>query len=195
MSLQRPNMVLILSDQQTRSAASCSGNPWVQTPHLDRLAVAGTRFDLAYCAAPVCGPSRASLFTGRMPHEHGVTLNSGPLPEGMPTLGSAFAAAGYDSHYIGKWHVPHCFPQETDAIPGFRNHPVPNHPLGVVTDPEIVKQAVEFLATPQDRPFLLVVSLQNPHDICHWIMKDRMEWLDHFSPGPDDPLPPLPENF
>lgn len=192
---EKPNIIFIFSDQQTSKAISCVGNPWLNTPNLDRLAEEGSRFEISYCTAPVCGPARASLFTGLMPHEHGVEINTSPLPDGMPTVGNFFQKAGYESYYIGKWHVEPCFPQEEDYIHGFYNDAVGNHALGEITDSEIVDKTLKYLYQPHEKPFLLAVSLQNPHDICHWIMRDQMEFLEKYSPGPDDELPPLPANF
>ena len=77
------NILLIVTDQQSNRAMSCVGNPYLHTPHMDRLAASGARFEQAYCAAPVCGPSRACLLTGRMPHEHGVLVNGMPVVAGM----------------------------------------------------------------------------------------------------------------
>lgn len=192
---EKPNIIFIFSDQQNVKAMSCAGNRWLHTPHLDRLAAAGSRFEISYCTTPVCGPARASLFTGLMPHQHGVEINTAPLPDGMPTVGNFFREAGYDSYYIGKWHVGPCFPQEKDYIPGFYNDAVGHNALGEVTDSEIVDKTLKYLFQTHEKPFLLAVSLQNPHDICHWIMKDRMELLEKYSPGPNDELPPLPANF
>ena len=63
------NILFLFTDQQSNRALSCAGNPHVHTPHMDRLARSGARFEQAYCAAPVCGPSRACVATGRAPHE------------------------------------------------------------------------------------------------------------------------------
>ena len=71
-----PNILYIFTDQQSATAMSCAGNPEIHTPALDRLAATGMRFDRAYCTYPLCTPSRASMFSGRMPHEVGITENS-----------------------------------------------------------------------------------------------------------------------
>jgi len=130
-----------------------------------------------------------------MPHQHGVEINSLPLPQNMPTIGSILRNAGYETYYIGKWHVPRCFPQGTDEIPGFFNDPIQNNPLGEFTDKEIVDKVISYLKKPKSKPFFLTVSLQNPHDICHWIMKDKTQFLEKYSPKELDSLPPLPANF
>ena len=72
----QPNIVYIMTDQQAFDAMSCAGNPLVHTPALDRLASDGIRFEQAYCAYPLCVPSRAAMFSGRMPHEAGIFVNT-----------------------------------------------------------------------------------------------------------------------
>ena len=71
----RPNILVIITDQQRASMLSCAGNPYVKTPNLDSLAQAGARFERAYVANPVCSPSRTSLITGRMPSAIGMECN------------------------------------------------------------------------------------------------------------------------
>ena len=67
----RPNILFLFSDQHRADALGCAGHPVVQTPNLDRLAGEGVRFENAYCATPLCSPSRISLATGRFPHNSG----------------------------------------------------------------------------------------------------------------------------
>ena len=110
-----PNIELIMTDQQTRDALSCASNQWVKTPAMDRLAAEGTRYTRAYCAYPVCSPSRSSVFTGVLPHAAGVMENGKPIREGLPTLGEVFSKAGYNTAYGGKWHLPKSF----DGMTGF----------------------------------------------------------------------------
>lgn len=193
---RRPNILFVFTDQQTRNAMSAVGNPWVRTPHMDSLARNGVLFQNAYCTSPVCTPSRASLVTGRMPHETGVEWNDIPIPPGFPTLGDVFREAGYETVWAGKWHVPDSYPDREDAIPGFRNLVLPRLPqlgLGAVADGPATDRAVEFIRREHRQPFLLTVSLHNPHDICYWIMERHRELLARFVPTGD--LPPLPPNF
>jgi len=72
----RPNVLMIITDQQSIGALSASGNQYVKTPHLDRLAAEGTRFENSWCTSPVCSPSRSSLITGCMPHKTHVVLTA-----------------------------------------------------------------------------------------------------------------------
>jgi arylsulfatase A-like enzyme len=100
-----PNILLITSDQQR---ADCFGfeNPHVRTPHLDRLAAAGTRFSACITPNLVCQPSRASILTGQLPLTHGVWDNGVDLEPALGERGFAgtLAAAGYDTAFIGKAH-------------------------------------------------------------------------------------------
>ena len=73
------NVLFIMADQLRWDYLSCYGHPTLKTPHLDRLAERGVRFDRAYCQSPICGPSRMSFYTGRYMRSHGSTWNGFPL--------------------------------------------------------------------------------------------------------------------
>ncbi len=96
-----PNILLVITDQQSRFAQSAAGNEWVRTPHLDSLSASGVRFTRAYCASPVCSPSRASLATGRPPHQTGLMANGMPWTASMPELCGHFLSHGYDVGWVG----------------------------------------------------------------------------------------------
>ena len=107
---QRPNLLFVITDQQ-RADTVAPGGP-CRTPHLQALAAAGTRFDRCYAPNPICSPTRASLFTGMLPHAHGVTdvthavdATQADLAPGMPFWPRRLRAAGYRTGYFGKWHV------------------------------------------------------------------------------------------
>lgn len=100
-----PNILLVLADQWRAQALGHAGDPNVQTPHLDRLARSSVRFVNAVSGVPVCSPYRASLQTGQRPLTHGVFLNDVPLAPNAVTLAKVLGAAGYDTAYIGKWHL------------------------------------------------------------------------------------------
>ena len=104
----RPNVLLITTDQQRYDCVGANGNPLIRTPHLDRLAAEGVRFEHCYVQNPVCMPSRASLITGRYCQNHGVRKNGTPLDPQQPNLAHALLAAGYHTASIGKIHlIPH----------------------------------------------------------------------------------------
>lgn len=102
-----PNIIYIVTDQQTASAMSCMGNDDLHTPNMDKLAQAGVLFRNAYCSTPLSGPARAAMFTGYTSHEVGLARNGTPIPDSLRTrtLGTLMQNAGYDCIYAGKWHV------------------------------------------------------------------------------------------
>jgi choline-sulfatase len=98
------NVVLLLSDQHRHDALSIDGHRLARTPALDSLARSGVRFRNTYCTYPICGPARASLWTGQYARRHGVRANEVPWPAGTRTVAHAFARAGYQTGAIGKMH-------------------------------------------------------------------------------------------
>ena len=103
--MKLPNVVFVFGDQWRAQATGYAGNPTVQTPNLDRLAQECVNFNSAVAGCPVCSPYRASLLTGQYPLTHGVFVNDVYLAPNAPSIAQAFAANGYDTAYIGKWHV------------------------------------------------------------------------------------------
>ncbi|MGC9346561.1 MAG: sulfatase-like hydrolase/transferase [Anaerolineae bacterium] len=102
---ERPNILLILTDQQRYDTLGCYGADICQTPHIDALAQRGVRFDRAYTSTVPCSPSRAALFTGLYPHKNHVRVNNQELNPDVPNLASGLQQAGYSLGYAGKWHV------------------------------------------------------------------------------------------
>jgi arylsulfatase A-like enzyme len=102
---KRPNVVFVFPDQMRRCAAGFGGETNISTPVMDRLARESLDFLHAISGMPVCCPARASLMTGRYPHHHGVLINDIHLDDSIPSLGRTFAAAGYRTGYVGKWHL------------------------------------------------------------------------------------------
>ena len=79
--------IVIMTDTQRKDMVGCYGNPDMKTPHLDRLANEGMRFERAYTCTPVCGPARAAMFTGLFPHSNGSWGNSMALGDNVKTIG------------------------------------------------------------------------------------------------------------
>ncbi len=196
----RPNILFIITDQQSADAMSCRmGKQFLHTPTMDRLAQTGMLFTRAYSPNPLCMPSRNSMFTGRYPHETGVTQNADPAgglnPKEFVCLGTYFRNAGYDAAYSGKWHL--CFKVKDIEAHGFEivtGKAKGDHDAGVTDG------AVKFLARPHDKPFLLVASFLNPHNICEWARRlaGREQVLkcgEIGEPPPLEQLPPLPANL
>ena len=100
----RPNFLVILSDQHSPHFLGCAGDPIVRTPHLDRLAEQGILFDAAYCASPLCVPSRMTFLTGRHCSDIGVWTNHCMLPSHFPTFAHGLGAAGYETVLGGRMH-------------------------------------------------------------------------------------------
>ena len=104
---KRRNILLIVTDQHRYDTLGCYGAATCQTPHLDRLAQRGVRFDAAYTPTSPCSPARAALFTGLYPHHNGVPANDYSLNKQVPNLATELGRAGYNLGYAGKWHVDH----------------------------------------------------------------------------------------
>lgn len=179
----RPNLLLILTDQQTHNAWSGAGNPWLRTPAMDSLAARGTAFSQSICPYPVCSPSRSSIMTARMPHETGVEVNGRPIRAGLPTMGEIFRDAGYRTVYGGKWHLPKSF----DGMTGFEKL-IGGSGQGKDMDAPLANTCSTWLRAQPAEPFLMVASFMNPHDICQWIREHK-----GTRPYPiNAPLPPAP---
>jgi arylsulfatase A-like enzyme len=191
-SAARPNILFIMTDQQFAGALGCAGNADVKTPAMDSLAANGVRFEKAYCANPLCVPSRTVMLTGKMPHETGITRNIDAKSETFrtPLLGRFFTDAGYDCGYAGKWHLPLELSQ-TD-IHGFGWFPKGGEKC---PDAKIPEAAAEFFDQKRDKPFLFVASFINPHDICQWARGDALPHGPIPDPPPPDQCPALPDNF
>ncbi len=102
---ERPNILLIITDQHRADWLGCMGHPVLKTPNIDALANTGVVFDDFHVAAPVCMPNRASLMTGRMPSVHGLRTNGCLLPKRANTFVDVLAKAGYRTASIGKSHL------------------------------------------------------------------------------------------
>ena len=199
----RPNILLIYTDQQTLDTLSCGGNTWLRTPNMDFLARSGVRFEKSYCPAPICGPSRGSFAYGRHPHETGVRYNGETPKEDIPSMGNLLRNAGYDTTWTGKWHLPESYPNDSE-IQGFHYLDRPTEMkggfLGDAVDMHYAQRAGIYLrwhAGLSAKPWFLGVSLHNPHDICHYfINKGGFTDMPEMDPENIDTthLPPLPEN-
>ncbi|MCF6525362.1 sulfatase-like hydrolase/transferase [Streptomyces sp. JJ36] len=180
-------VVVVLTDQQRWDTTGVHGNPADVTPVFDRMARTGTHVEQAITPQPVCAPARAALQTGCWPTTTGVFRNGlAPRPE-LPTLAGCFAEAGWETGYIGKWHLAaeaagHG-PVPPERRGGYR-HWLASEVLEFTSDAyrtvlhdergapvrlpgyrsdALVDAAVRFLADHHERPFLLFLSLIEPH--------------------------------
>ena len=101
----RPNILFVFSDQQRADTCSCYGQPLPITPHLGALAREGVLFEHAFSSQPVCGPCRSIFQTGLYPTQTGCFRNGIMLPQDVKTLAHYMEEAGYETAYIGKWHL------------------------------------------------------------------------------------------
>lgn len=172
---ERPNIIYIFTDQQSAKMMSCTGNNWLKTPAMDYIAQNGVRFTRAYTTNPVCSPARVSLMTGRFagnfldPEGKAVKENigsmrireiSGQVRE--TTLASFMGKAGYELVYGGKEHLPKPLVPETL---GFRD---------ICDDErdELAGAVSAYIKSKPGKPYFLIVSLINPHDICYMAIRD-----------------------
>jgi arylsulfatase A-like enzyme len=174
---RKPNVVYLFSDEHRWQSLSFTEMPNVRTPHMASLAKQGVSFNYCISNYPVCSPHRAMLMTGRWPYQQGVIDNGIALSPEETTLGKVFKAAGYDTAYIGKWHLggvraePFGFDDSliwTDDNTHWdksKYHPHdggPVQPKGynatLMTD-----QALAFIEERRERPFFLMVSWNPPH--------------------------------
>lgn len=216
---KRPNIIVILTDDQGPWAMGCAGNDEIRTPHIDRLATEGTRFDQFYCASPVCSPARATLLTGQIPSQHGVHdwLSGGNVPsegvdpirylEEKPSYVQVLADNGYVCGLSGKWHlgdslVPqhgfsHWYVHQRGGGPYYGAPMVRDG--APVTEPGYLTEAIgddacAFLAAHADGPgpFYLSVHFTAPHS--PWIDNHPAEIVASYADCPFDSIPRDPEH-
>lgn len=173
------SIIFILTDDHRYDALGCAGHPFLETPHLDSLAKNGVHAKNAFVTTALCSPSRASILTGQYAHRHGVVDNANPIPPGTVFFPQRLKAAGYQTAFVGKWHMG----GESDAPqPGFDHWvsfrgqgtylPSPNglnvngtrvDQKGYITD-ELTDYALDWLGKRgNDKPFFLYLSHKGVH--------------------------------
>lgn len=172
---KQPNIIYIYTDQQSETMMSCSGNKYMKTPAMDYIANNGIRFTRAYTTNPVCSPARVSMMTGRFPgyfndkkgnqaRENGGSMNIPEVSEQVKSTSIAayLKKAGYNLVFGGKEHLP---PSLAPKALGFND----------ITDNErdiLADEAAKYIRKKHDKPYFMVVSLINPHDICYMAIRD-----------------------
>ena len=199
----RPNVVLILTDDQGYGDMGVYGNPAVQTPHLDALARQGVRLDQHYSGAPLCAPARAALLTGRYHQRTGalsVESNRGMdrIAPREATVADLFKAAGYATGMVGKWHNGVFDPRHHPRAAGIRRVrrlPQRRHVL-LALDPGIAAgrrgiatgryltdvftdEAVGFLQRHRSEPFFLYLAYNAPHAPLEAPPEDVRPFTEH----------------
>jgi len=199
---RKPNIIYIFTDQQSATMMSCTGNQYLKTPAVDYLAANGVRFERAYTPNPVCVPARTSMMTGYFPDSHGIRRNSNVLRFNgehnyeETNISAQLKRAGYHTAYGGKTHLPK---QLYPAPLGFEV-------VSTGRKMDLSEDAVEFIKRKHDKPYYLVLSYINPHDICYFFRTDLGKTFDLIEdlkakaaaiPGfyESDQCPPLLPNF
>ena len=215
-SARRPNIIFVFADQLRASSTGYAGQEPVQTPRLDRFAAQGAVFTTAVSPLPVCTPYRASLITGRTALSTGVVLNDIPLATTETTIAHACKAGGYDTAYIGKWHLNG--PDRRAPVPpgpprqGFdhweaanfdHNYDYSVYYEGESVEPHVwegydaesqTTAAIDYLqGRGQERPFCLFLSWGPPHHPYRTVPR---RYLDKYDPAaikgrPNCPEPPV----
>lgn len=169
----RPNIVLILTDDQRWDTLGCSGHGLLKTPHIDQLAAEGTRFREAFVTTSICCISRASYFTGQYCRKHGVGDFHTPLkPDALAnTFPALMKRAGYRTGCFGKWGIGGPEPRELFDVWGAWGGQGEFHQVWKPTGEKIhnseylARHAEQFLRDqPAEKPFCLTILFKSPHD-------------------------------
>lgn len=193
----RPNIVLVMADDQGWGDMAYNGHPNVETPNFDKAAATGIRFDRFYAAAPVCSPTRASVMTGRTPNRMGVFKWGYPMRPQETTIAEALKSAGYATGHFGKWHLgsvrngspanpgKNGFDEWLSAPNFYDNGSVLSHngkAVKTVGESSIVAvdAAMNWMVekAKADSPFLAVVWFGSPHSPHRAAEEDRVLYDD-----------------
>ena len=212
---KKPNVVFILTDQWRASAFGYTGDPNVKTPNLDKLAGQSVNFTNAVSVCPVCTPYRASLLTGRFPTSTGMFLNDIYLPEEELCMAEIYQSAGYQTAYIGKWHldghgrINNVAPERRQGFEYWKalecSHDYNQMPYYEQDSPEmkywegyspfaLVEDAQQYMAShaADAQPFLLFLSIATPHFPHHSAPE---EYMDMYPPSQIKLNPNVPEEL
>lgn len=175
---ERPNLLVIYTDDQRFDAWSMGGSPYLKTPNLDRIALEGAWFPRSYASTSRCCPSRASFLTGKNSHETGVISNHPDFDvlERHASFVDALDQAGYDTAYIGKWHLPNPGAAPVRGFDHWVSYEGPGKHFDQVFNVDgeqrasqghqadvLVDYAIEFIGQEREGPFCLIVAFKNPH--------------------------------
>ncbi len=196
--VERPNVVLIMSDDQGWGETGYNGHPHLKAPVLDEMAATGLRLDRFYAASPVCTPTRASVMTGRHANRSGAFAPNWSTRPEETTIAHILKAAGYRTGHFGKWHLG-AVKENSPVNPrrmGFdeylshdnyfemnpllsRNGAPPRIVPGESSE-ILVDEAIRFLrkVNSEDQPFFIVIWFASPHDPYSGLDKDIALYRD-----------------
>jgi len=183
LAMDHPNILFVFTDQQRWDTCGLHGNPLDLTPNFDAMAREGAHLRNCFTPQPVCGPARACLQTGRYATRAGSWRNGIPLSTELPTLAGILSSAGYETGYIGKWHLASSQAVEEKERGGYQSWLAANaseacsRPYRTVLFDErgnetflpgyrvdaYTDAAIRFLERPRDKPFFLFLSYLEPH--------------------------------
>ncbi len=204
---QRPNIIFIFIDDMRYDSMSYMNHPFLQTPNIDRLANGGMFFNHAYVTTSLCSPSRASILSGQYAHRHGVLNNFTPLPKSTPTFPVELQKGGYETAFIGKWHMGG---SSDEPRPGFdhwisfRGQGVYNNPTfningesvkrdGYMTD-LLTDYAEDYLKREKDKPFFMYLSHKAVHADFYPAERHKDAFSDVELKHPES-MADTPENY
>ena len=183
---ERPNIVIIFTDDHAQHAISAYGSTMNRTPHIDQLAADGVRFNQSFVGNAICGPSRATLLTGLHSHANGQTGNRSPFRDELPTFAKTLQANGYDTAMIGKWHIttkPNGFDHWAIKRGGYYNSRFETKEgmetsHGHVTD-VITQRSLDWIKQREDpeNPFMVWIS----HSAVHRVWAPALRHLDRYA--------------
>jgi len=192
-SAEKPNIIFILSDDHAAQAISAYNSSVNRTPHIDRLAAEGIRFDNCFVTNSLCAPSRAVILTGKYSHLNGVTDNRTEFDGSQQTLPKLMQQAGYRTAIIGKWHLKsqpagfdysHILPGQgsyidPEMIENGRRHKLRGYVTDIITD-ESLRWLKQNAQTGQ--PFFLMLQHKAPH--ADWVSDEKHKALYESSEIP-----------
>lgn len=181
-----PNLLFIFSDQHSASVCGCYGDEIAMTPSLDRLASGGVVFDSAYCASPICTPSRMSMMSGKYPHNSKVWGNNDILSSAIPTMAHSLGYAGYDPCLVGRLHSV-----GPDQKLGYSARLVGDHHPNWVGMPRVDMGQLEGTASPDRRSLKYSGAGQSAYeikdrDVADAAMRKLDELAEELSTGQRD---------
>jgi N-acetylglucosamine-6-sulfatase len=175
--VRHPNVVFVLCDDLRAECLGVAGHPHLKTPHIDALAAEGLYFKNTFCTTSLCSPSRASILSGLYAHTHGVQNNFTEFPTSLESFPLVMQQAGYETAYVGKWHMGEDNDEKRPGFDFFATHKgqgkyfdtefnvggtrrvLPGYYTHVVTD-----LAIDWIkAHDLKKPFLMMVGQKAPH--------------------------------